>query len=67
MDEFELIKKYFSPLEKLDNSVIVPNGDDAAVISLPEGKSIAFSADTLVEGVHFLPSANPEVIGFRSA
>ena len=67
MDEFELIKKYFSPLEKLDNSVIVPNGDDAAVISLSEGKSIAFSAYTLVEGVHFLPSANPEVIGFRSA
>ena len=67
MDEFELIKKYFSPLEKLDNSTIVRNGDDAAVISVPERKSIALSVDTLVEGIHFLPDTKPEVIGFRSA
>ncbi len=67
MDEFELIKKYFAPLERRDNPALVRNGDDAAVIGVPQGKNITLSVDTLVEGVHFLPNASPEMVGFRAA
>jgi thiamine-monophosphate kinase len=67
VDEFDLIKEYFSPLENGTHEVVVGNGDDAAIINMPAGKSIALSVDTLVEGVHFLSDAPARMVGYRAA
>ena len=67
MDEFKLIEKYFSPLENSNNEVVIGNGDDAAIVNIPVGKSLALSIDTLVEGVHFLHGASAQMVGYRAA
>lgn len=50
--EFELIRRYFAPL-----AATHPAGlgleDDAAVFSLPPGREIVVTTDTMVEGVHY--------------
>jgi thiamine-monophosphate kinase len=41
-------------------------GDDAAVISPPEGFDLVITTDMLMEGKHFLSDTNPYAIGHRS-
>ncbi len=41
-------------------------GDDAAVISPPEGFDVVITTDMLMEGKHFLSDTNPYAIGYRS-
>lgn len=41
-------------------------GDDAAVISPPEGFDLVITTDMLVEGKHFLTDTNPYAVGYRS-
>tara|TARA_R110002072_G_C7976558_1_gene535537 strand:- start:746 stop:1702 length:957 start_codon:yes stop_codon:yes gene_type:complete len=67
LSEFELIKRYFSPLSASDNgAVLLGSGDDCGVISPPHGKDLCFSIDTLVEGVHFPPDAPPFELAYRA-
>ena len=70
MDEFELIKTIFHPLQhpagegdKSADSFLMKIGDDAAVWK-GQG-NLAFSIDTLVEGVHFTPDIPPKDLGYR--
>ena len=70
MDEFELIKTIFHPLQhpaeegdKSADSFLMKIGDDAAVWK-GQG-NLAFSIDTLVEGVHFTPDIPPRDLGYR--
>ncbi|GAA3910433.1 thiamine-phosphate kinase [Litoribacillus peritrichatus] len=68
MDEFALIQKFFHPLQGEDDDssaedFILKIGDDAAVWK-GQG-NLAFSIDTLVEGVHFTPDIPPEDLGYR--
>lgn len=69
MDEFTLIKTLFQPLQELgqeenaSSSFLKKIGDDAAVWK-GQG-NLAFSIDTLVEGVHFTPDIPPEDLGYR--
>lgn len=65
MDEFQIIKQYFS--HGTDSSHIpVSVGDDCAVINVPAGSQLVFSLDTLVAGVHFLADADPAEIASRA-
>lgn len=64
MNEFELIQTYFYRHAQRDD-LVVGNGDDCAVMAVPEGHQLATSIDTLVEGVHFLPDVNPEWLGHK--
>jgi len=63
MNEFDIIRRYFERPAR-DPDVLVGVGDDAAVLSI-HGR-IAVTVDTLLEGVHFLPSAPPDSIGHRA-
>jgi thiamine-monophosphate kinase len=63
MDEFEIIRRYFTR-PAADSSVLIGVGDDAAVLR-PAGR-IVVTVDTLLEGVHFLPDAPPDAIGHRA-
>lgn len=47
-----------------DPSVLIGSGDDAALISASE--PVAISTDTLVEGIHFLPTVRPERLARRA-
>ncbi len=48
------------------SDIVLGNGDDCAIISLPEGSDLAQSIDTYVAGVHFLVNAPAELIAWRT-
>ncbi|PIT80332.1 thiamine-phosphate kinase [Limnohabitans sp. 15K] len=63
MGEFDLIERYFKrPALRADVGV----GDDCAVWTPRLGHQLAFSADMLVEGRHFLSTVNPHHLGHKS-
>ncbi|MCB1783862.1 MAG: thiamine-phosphate kinase [Alphaproteobacteria bacterium] len=61
MNEFDMIEKYFLPLTMGQAG---PAGlrDDAAILTVPAGRDLVVSSDTLNEGVHFLSGDTPENI-----
>lgn len=63
MGEFDLIERYFKrPAQRADVGI----GDDCAVWTPRPGHQLAFSADMLVEGRHFLTTVNPKFLGHKS-
>ena len=48
------------------DSVLLPPGDDAAIVARPEGP-LAATTDLMVEGVDFLSGEDPERLGRRAA
>ena len=66
MSEFDLIRTYFADLTPQRADVALGIGDDAALVSIPPGQQVAVSVDTLVSGVHFLPSVSPRALGHKA-
>ena len=66
MSEFDLIRTYFTDLTPKRADVALGIGDDAALVSVPSGEQVAVSVDTLVSGVHFLPSVSPRALGHKA-
>ena len=65
MNEFDLIRKYFTwPIK--DPSVALGVGDDAALFSLEQGYQLVTTTDTLIEGVHFSASTPAKDIAHKS-
>jgi len=58
MHEFDLIKKYFSKLSKLNKSSLNLNDD----VFFDRKKNLVISIDTYNEGYHFLNFKNPELV-----
>jgi thiamine-monophosphate kinase len=65
ISEFELIARYFADAGASREDVLLGVGDDCALLSVPDGRVLAVSIDTLVEGVHFLPDTDPEALGHK--
>lgn len=65
MDEFEIIRRFFTP-DKETDSVIVGVGDDGAVLRPDPGRDLVSVLDTLVEGVHFPPTTHAGDIAYRA-
>ncbi len=71
MSEFKLIDLFFKslsetyPATKRDD-VLLGIGDDCALLSVPDGKQLAISTDTLISGVHFPESTSPYDIAYKS-
>lgn len=63
--EFSLIAKYFKDLTG-QRGVELGIGDDAALLVPEPGRQIVVATDTLVETVHFPPSASAEQIASRA-
>ena len=63
MGEFELIERYF---KRPAQQAAVGIGDDCAIWTPRPGYQLAFSADMLVEGRHFLPTVNPQLLGHKA-
>lgn len=66
MPEFALIERLARAIPSRGPGVDLGIGDDAAVLAPEPGKRLAISSDTLNEGVHFLPGADPEALGHKA-
>ena len=64
--EFNLIYNHINTQSIDRTDVLTGIGDDCAVLSVPEGCSLAVSMDTLVAGVHFPDNASAYSIGYKS-
>jgi thiamine-monophosphate kinase len=63
MSEFDLIKRYFT---RPAPSATLGVGDDAALLRISDGMELAVSTDMLVSGTHFLPDADPFLLGHKT-
>lgn len=70
MKEFELIQHIFQASVMASTQgrgdLLLGIGDDCAQVMVPQGQSLVFSMDTLVEGRHFPFDADPVDIGYRA-
>ena len=64
MDEFELIRRFFSR-DAAARDVVVGVGDDGALLRPTSGKDQVQVIDTLVEGVHFPANIAADDVGYR--
>ena len=68
VDEFSLIDLIIKESKDAisHSRISVGPGDDAGVISIPNGQELAVTTDVLLEGTHFPEGSRPELIGYRS-
>jgi thiamine-monophosphate kinase len=65
LNEFDVIKRLSARLLDPPPEVVVPIGDDCAVLRLGDGLWVA-AADMLVSGRHFKEWASPEDVGYKA-
>ena len=65
MNEQEVIRRISSLLPPAPSEVIVPVGDDCAVLKIGESTWVA-AADMLTQGHHFKEWAAPETVGYKA-
>jgi len=63
MSEFDLIQRYFT---RATPGAELGVGDDAALLRVGSGMELAVSTDMLVSGTHFLPDADPFLLGHKT-
>ncbi len=63
MGEFDLIARYFTRTARRNPLGV---GDDCALLQPAPGMQLAVSTDLLVEGRHFLSTADPVALGHKS-
>jgi thiamine-monophosphate kinase len=63
MSEFDLIRRYFTSATP---GALLGVGDDAALLQVSAGNVLAVSSDMLVSGTHFLPDADPFMLGHKT-
>ncbi len=61
--EFELIKRHFT---RPAANAVLGVGDDCALVDVTNGMDLAVSMDTLVQGTHFFPDVDPEMLGHKA-
>jgi thiamine-monophosphate kinase len=61
--EFELIARYFAPLSGEGSFGLA---DDAALVVVTPGKSLAMTQDAIAAGVHFFPDDPPRTIAMKA-
>ncbi len=65
LSEFDIINTYFSSHARAAG-VDVSVGDDAAVLTVPQGNQLVVSTDTSIAGQHFFKDADPADIAYKS-
>jgi thiamine-monophosphate kinase len=66
LSEFDLIKRYFTrPTSTRAGRATLGIGDDCALLTPAAGMQSAISSDMLVEGRHFIPGADPRLLGHK--
>jgi thiamine-monophosphate kinase len=65
MNELDLLARLLPNLPR-NNSVVVPAGDDCAVLDLGGPEFVLFKTDAVVEGIHFTNDTAPELVGRKA-
>lgn len=65
MDEFELIRRYFTRSGS-DPSIVLGVGDDGAIVRPDPGRELVIVVDTMVEDVHYPAGLDPADVGYRA-
>ena len=65
MAEFSIIEKHCLNVGPEHKETVLGIGDDAAIISVPEGFDIVVSVDSMIAGVHFLPDVSPASLAYK--
>ncbi len=66
MDEFTLIRRYFSEIGGGHRGVVMGVGDDAALLQPTAGCELAVTTDTLIAGRHFPLETAADDIGWKA-
>ncbi|MDP9141293.1 MAG: thiamine-phosphate kinase [Pseudomonadota bacterium] len=68
MNEFELIRRYFTPLyaQRAEDGVTLGIGDDAALLAPRADHELAVTTDTLIAGRHFPVVTSAYDIGWKA-
>lgn len=66
MDEFSIIREYFSRQVVHRDDVIVGVGDDAAIVTAPPDLDLVCTTDMLLEGIHFPDSTEAYAVGYKA-
>lgn len=67
MGEFDVIEQFFTASKRSPRKdVILSVGDDCAITTLHHNQELAITTDTLVEGIHFLPSISPADLAYKT-
>ena len=64
--EFNLIEQFFAHSTTPRDDVTLGIGDDAAIVNVPSGQSLAIAVDTLISSVHFPEETPPQAIGHKA-
>ncbi len=64
--EFTIIPKYFADIGVSEWTSKLSQGDDAAILEIPDGKQAVMSVDTLIAGVHFPLETSPADIAHKA-
>ena len=65
MAEFSIIERFCTNIGVDHAHTKLAVGDDAAIVAIPAGMELAISADTMVEGTHFLPDTDPALLAHK--
>jgi thiamine-monophosphate kinase len=66
VNEFEIIRRYFTDCGVRRDDVVVGIGDDGAVLRLPAECELVTVMDTMVSGVHFPAETRAEDVGYKA-
>ena len=67
MDEFEIIRRYFSSaVTESHAGILLGPGDDCALLQVPADSELCVSTDTLIESVHFPKKAAGRLVATRT-
>lgn len=66
LNEFEVIRRYFTDRSETASGIVLGIGDDAAIVRPEPGNDLVVAADVLNAGVHFPDSTEPGAIGHKA-
>jgi thiamine-monophosphate kinase len=66
MNEFNLIKQYFTQQHSQRTDVVLGVGDDGAIVKAPSNQDIIITTDTLISDVHFPATTSAFDIGYKA-
>lgn len=64
--EFDLISRLLDGTARQRQDTVLGPGDDSAVLAVPAGRQLVACHDSMVEGVHFLPGAAADDLGWKA-
>lgn len=66
VNEFEIIRRYFTRPAAIDSGVVLGVGDDAAIVRIGGDQELVIAADVVNEGIHFPVNTSAQAVGHKA-